>query len=38
MNVKVLCDNCKKEFSCDEDEVYGDEVFCFDCKEDLGIF
>ena len=33
MKVPVLCDNCKKEFLCDEQKIEEFEVYCPDCLE-----
>lgn len=41
MKIKILCDNCKREFECDDDILTNHngiavaEIFCPDCEEDL---
>ena len=38
MKIPTLCDNCKREFMCEEDVVDGlGQVICPDCKADLEI-
>lgn len=40
MKEKILCDRCKKEFECEEDDLLTfdgrpvKEIICPDCKED----
>ena len=40
MKTKILCDRCKKEFECEEEDLLTydgrevQEIICPDCKED----
>jgi hypothetical protein len=40
MKIPTLCDVCKREFDCDEEETEKKEVICPDCLQDkdLDIF
>lgn len=38
MQTKALCDRCKREFECDEEEVDTlRELLCPNCKEDSNL-
>ena len=37
MKIPTLCDNCKREFMCEEEDLGKKEIICPDCEEDKNL-